>query len=107
MSQEDSSHPIPSPTHPSPNALQLLRNQLNSFNPTSDYHNMFKEALSIHINAEPQPHNLVCVENVLQDLDVDFVFNIETLKGVRTLHRILYQYLEINGVQFDTEINGK
>ena len=46
-------------------------------------------------------------ENILVDLDTEFVFNIQTLKGPKILHHILYQYLELKGIKFDVERNGK
>ena len=90
-----------------PATIEKLSETLQRYEPISEEHKMFKQTLSLHLDNESDSPDEECVENILMDLDTEFVFNIKTLKGPKTLHRIFYQFLEIKGVEYDQEKNGR
>ena len=87
--------------------MEKLRNTLSGFDTSTENQKMFKQTLYAHLHCTADYDDKECIENILMDFDTEFVFNIQTLKGPKILHRILYQYLELKGIKFDVERNGE
>lgn len=87
-------------------SLDSLQKTLASYKPVLNNHQMLKNVLIMYVMAEPQLPDQDCIESIMLDLQPEFLFNIQTLKGPRILHRILYQFLQVKGVTFDRAING-
>lgn len=81
-------------------SLQAIRSTLHAYVPATLKTADLKAALSVIIDAEPQPCDQECLEILKEDIQVEILFHSEIISGPNVLFRVLRDYLVLKGVPY-------
>lgn len=80
--------------------LQTIRYTLNAHEPASKEHSEIKALLVVFIFADPQHEVEDCLTAPREYLTIDRLYNLNNLRGLTTMFRILREYLVFKGLEY-------